>query len=190
MEGNGFQIYSDEPVFRGNIEEVVVYRFSQTIEGIDLVLFASKNGAFLLQRYLEVLPGSKQLILLFLDDVDFEDLLRDYHYTSELTDEIIMSTRAATLDNKAFYRASTSIEELLTEAIHEGSHVVDNLLKEQVLSEGKTLKEIEKIIGSNWDQEISAYSHERDWHKKVGRDPEYKSLNDIKKHVKTVYTKY
>ncbi|SFN66954.1 hypothetical protein SAMN05421594_3750 [Chryseobacterium oleae] len=126
----------------------------------------------------------------FLDDVDFEDLLRDYDYTGELTDEIIMSTRAATLDNKTFYRASTSIEEFLTEVIHEGSHVVDNLLKEQLLSEGKTLKEIEKIIGNNWDQEIRAYSHEQAWHTKVGRDPEYKSLNDIKKHVKTVYTKY
>lgn len=65
LEGNGFHIYSDEPVFGGDIEEIVVYksRFSQTIGGIDVVLFASKNGAFLLQRYMEALPDSKQLIL-------------------------------------------------------------------------------------------------------------------------------
>lgn len=65
LEGDGFQIYSDEPVFGGNIEEIVVYksRFSQIIGGIDVVLFASKNGAFLLQRYMEALPASKQLIL-------------------------------------------------------------------------------------------------------------------------------
>jgi len=65
LEGNGFQIYSDEPIFGGDIEEVVVYksRFSQTIGGIDVVLFASKNGAFLLQRYMEAIPDSKQLIL-------------------------------------------------------------------------------------------------------------------------------
>lgn len=70
-ERNGFQIYSDDPVFGGNIEEVVVYksRFSQTIAGIDVVLFASKNGAFLLQRYLEALPNSNELILfLEIDD--------------------------------------------------------------------------------------------------------------------------
>lgn len=70
-ERNGFQIYSDDPVFGGNIEEVVVYksRFSKTIAGIDVVLFASKNGAFLLQRYLEALPNSNELILfLEIDD--------------------------------------------------------------------------------------------------------------------------
>lgn len=70
-DGNGFQIYSDDPVFGGNIEEVVVYksRFRQTIAGIDVVLFASKNGAFLLQRYMEALPNSNELILfLEIDD--------------------------------------------------------------------------------------------------------------------------
>ncbi|KFF22366.1 hypothetical protein [Chryseobacterium sp. JM1] len=77
MEGNGFQIYSDEPVFGGNIEEVVVYksRFSQMIGGIDVVLFASKNGAFLLQRYMEALPGSKQLIL-------FLEINDEYNYST------------------------------------------------------------------------------------------------------------
>ncbi|MDR3024205.1 zincin-like metallopeptidase toxin domain-containing protein [Chryseobacterium sp.] len=71
VDGNGFQIYSDDPVFGGNIEEVVVYksRFSKTIAGIDVVLFASKNGAFLLQRYMEALPNSNELILfLEIDD--------------------------------------------------------------------------------------------------------------------------
>ncbi len=71
VEGNGFQIYSEDPVFGGNIDEVVVYksRFSQTIAGIDVVLFASKNGAFLLQRYMEALPNSNELILfLEIDD--------------------------------------------------------------------------------------------------------------------------
>jgi predicted double-glycine peptidase len=71
VEGNGFQIYSEDPVFGGNIDEVVVYksRFRQTIAGIDVVLFASKNGAFLLQRYMEALPNSNELILfLEIDD--------------------------------------------------------------------------------------------------------------------------
>ncbi|MDQ1856701.1 hypothetical protein [Chryseobacterium sp. WLY505] len=71
VDGNGFQIYSDDPVFGGNIEEVVVYksRFSKTIAGVDVVLFASKNGAFLLQRYMEALPSSNELILfLEIDD--------------------------------------------------------------------------------------------------------------------------
>lgn len=71
VDGNGFQIYSDDPVFGGNIEEVIVYksRFSQTIAGVDVVLFASTNGAFLLQRYLEALPNSNELILfLEIDD--------------------------------------------------------------------------------------------------------------------------
>ncbi|MGE8512910.1 MAG: hypothetical protein ACN6N7_09450 [Chryseobacterium culicis] len=70
-DGNGFQIYSDDPVFGGNIDEVVVYksRFTQTIAGIDVVLFASKNGAFLLQRFMEALPNSNELILfLEIDD--------------------------------------------------------------------------------------------------------------------------
>src|SRR6201989_981422 len=77
MEGNGFQIYSDEPVFGGNIEEIVVYksRFSQIIGGIEVVLFVSKNGAFLLQRYMEALPGSNQLIL-------FLEINDEYNYST------------------------------------------------------------------------------------------------------------
>ncbi|MDN5395059.1 MAG: hypothetical protein L0G07_00155, partial [Chryseobacterium sp.] len=77
LEGDGFQIFSDEPVFGGNIEEVVVYksRFSQMIGGIDVVLFASKNGAFLLQRYMEALPSSKQLIL-------FLEINDEYNYST------------------------------------------------------------------------------------------------------------
>ncbi|GAB0155006.1 hypothetical protein CHRYSEOSP005_02660 [Chryseobacterium sp. Alg-005] len=64
-EGKGFQIYSDDPVFGGNIEEVTLYktRFNQTIGGIDVVLFASRDGAFLLQRFMEALPQSNELIL-------------------------------------------------------------------------------------------------------------------------------
>ncbi|MBB4806735.1 hypothetical protein HNP38_002031 [Chryseobacterium defluvii] len=70
-EGNGYKIYSDDPKLEGDIEEVVIYktRFRQVINGIDVVLFASKSGAFLLQRYLEALPESNQLILfLEIDD--------------------------------------------------------------------------------------------------------------------------
>jgi hypothetical protein len=77
LESKGFQIYSDEPIFGGNIEEVVVYksRFSQTIGGIDVVLFASKNGTFLLQRYMEAMPSSKQLIL-------FLEINDEYNYNT------------------------------------------------------------------------------------------------------------
>ncbi|AYZ14498.1 hypothetical protein EGY05_22370 [Chryseobacterium arthrosphaerae] len=65
LSSNGFLVYSDEPVFGGDIEEVAIYksRFSQVIAGINVVLFASKNGAFLLQRYMEALPDSNELIL-------------------------------------------------------------------------------------------------------------------------------
>ncbi|KMQ69930.1 hypothetical protein ACM39_02500 [Chryseobacterium sp. FH2] len=64
-EGRGFKIYSDEPIFTKDIEEVIFYknRFAETIGGIDVVLFASKNGAFLLQRYMEALPQSNELAL-------------------------------------------------------------------------------------------------------------------------------
>ena len=69
--GKGFKIYSDEPKLEGTIEEVVLYksRFSKRIGDIDVVLFASKNGAFLLQRYIGALPQSNELILfLEIDD--------------------------------------------------------------------------------------------------------------------------
>lgn len=126
----------------------------------------------------------------FLDDVDFEDLLRDYDFDNELTDEIIMGTRAATLDGKTFYRSSASVDQFLTEIIHEGSHVIDNLLKKELKKQGKTQKEINKIIGNNWDQEIKAFSHERDWQLKIGVSPEYESLKEIETHVQAKYPKY
>ncbi|WP_312769262.1 zincin-like metallopeptidase toxin domain-containing protein [Epilithonimonas sp.] len=69
--GKGYKIYTDDPILDKEIEEVQLYksRFSKKIGDTDLVLFASKNGAFLLQRYLEAVPQSKELILfLEIDD--------------------------------------------------------------------------------------------------------------------------
>jgi hypothetical protein len=69
--GQGYKIYTDDSILEKEIEEVKLYksRFSKKIGDIDLVLFASKNGAFLLQRYLEAVPQSKELILfLEIDD--------------------------------------------------------------------------------------------------------------------------
>lgn len=69
--GKGFTIYSDESTLEGTIEQVTLYRsrFYKKVGDIDVVLFASKNGAFLLQRYMGVLPQSNELILfLEIDD--------------------------------------------------------------------------------------------------------------------------
>ncbi|WP_153397044.1 hypothetical protein [Chryseobacterium vaccae] len=77
LSGKGFQIYTDDPIFGGNIEEVVIYQsmYRKTIEGIDVILFASKDGAFLLQRYMEALPDSNQLIL-------FLEINDQYNYST------------------------------------------------------------------------------------------------------------
>jgi len=89
-EGNGFKIYSDEPIFGGDIEEVRVYnnRFAKTMGGIDVVLFASKNGAFLLQRYMEALADSNQLIL-------FLEINDAYNYNT-----VLRSVAGSNLTNK------------------------------------------------------------------------------------------
>lgn len=65
-ESKGYKIYTDDPALSGDIKEVTVYksRHSKKIGNMDVVLFASKNGAFLLQRYVEALPQSNELILL------------------------------------------------------------------------------------------------------------------------------
>ncbi|MCI3938120.1 hypothetical protein MQX03_12980 [Chryseobacterium aahli] len=126
----------------------------------------------------------------FLDDADFEDLLRDYDYDNVLTDEQIFNSKAATLGGKTFYRSSASVDDFLTEIVHEGSHVIDNILKKKMLKDGKAKKEIDGIIGNNWEQEIRAYSHERDWQLKIRIKPEYESIQDIEKHVKIEYPKH
>lgn len=89
-EGNGFKIYSDEPIFGGDIEEVRVYnnKFAKTIGGIDVILFASKNGAFLLQRYMEALADSNQLIL-------FLEINDEYNYNT-----VLRSVAGTNLTNK------------------------------------------------------------------------------------------
>ncbi|WP_123982203.1 hypothetical protein [Chryseobacterium sp. G0201] len=89
-EGNGFKIYSDEPIFGGDIEEVRVYnnKFAKTIGGIDIILFASKNGAFLLQRYMEALADSNQLLL-------FLEINDEYNYNT-----VLRSVAGTNLTNK------------------------------------------------------------------------------------------
>ncbi len=89
-ESKGFQIYSDEPIFTKDIEEVTIYRnrFAETIGGIDVVLFASKNGAFLLQRFMEALPQSNELIL-------FLEIDDKYNYNT-----VLRAVAGANLTNK------------------------------------------------------------------------------------------
>ncbi|MDR2234715.1 MAG: hypothetical protein LBE92_01200 [Chryseobacterium sp.] len=77
LSSDGFQIYTDDPIFGGNIEEVVIYQsmYRKAIGEIDVILFASKDGAFLLQRYMEALPNSNQLIL-------FLEINDQYNYST------------------------------------------------------------------------------------------------------------
>lgn len=111
-------------------------------------------------------------------------------YNNLLTDEQIFNSKAATLGGKTFYRSSASVDDFLTEIVHEGSHVIDNILKKKMLKDCKAKKEIDGIIGNNWEQEIRAYSHERDWQLKIRIKPEYESIQDIEKHVKIEYPKH
>ncbi|WP_260262901.1 ADP-ribosyltransferase [Elizabethkingia occulta] len=70
-ESKGYKIYTDDTALSGDIKEVTVYksRHSKKIGNMDVVLFASKNGAFLLQRYMEALPQSNELILFIETDI-------------------------------------------------------------------------------------------------------------------------
>ncbi|KGT09702.1 hypothetical protein NV63_05525 [Elizabethkingia anophelis] len=70
-ESKGYKIYTDDPVLSGDIKDLTVYksRHSKKIGNMDVVLFASKNGAFLLQRYMEALPQSNELILFIETDI-------------------------------------------------------------------------------------------------------------------------
>ncbi|CAI9680502.1 hypothetical protein [Elizabethkingia anophelis] len=70
-ESKGYKIYTDDPALSGDIKDLTVYksRHSKKIGNMDVVLFASKNGAFLLQRYMEALPQSNELILFIETDI-------------------------------------------------------------------------------------------------------------------------
>ncbi|WP_407509079.1 phage tail family protein [Elizabethkingia anophelis] len=70
-ESKRYKIYTDDPALSGDIKDLTVYksRHSKKIGNMDVVLFASKNGAFLLQRYMEALPQSNELILFIETDI-------------------------------------------------------------------------------------------------------------------------
>jgi hypothetical protein len=119
-----------------------------------------------------------------LSDKKFNKILKD----DGDSPHVIAATIAFTAeDGKAFFRASSNIEDFLSALVHEGSHVLDHLERLDLERLNKTGTFIENTIGNNWAQEKRAYSRERSFQKAANMDVEYESIKDMVKHIENNY---
>jgi hypothetical protein len=78
IHNKGLNVYTDqdeETMNDGELNEIVIYsnRFHKIIDGIEISLFVSKNGARLLRNFKEVIPYSNEIVL-FLEKDDKNNL--------------------------------------------------------------------------------------------------------------------
>ncbi|KMQ69928.1 hypothetical protein ACM39_02490 [Chryseobacterium sp. FH2] len=95
-----------------------------------------------------------------LDDAKFEKMLMD----SGDTLEEARGTAVFCMDDKTFYRASTSAEKLLSEFVHEGTHTLDY---------------IEDFIGDTYQWEKRAFFHERAFQEAVGLEKDFDTIREM-----------
>ncbi|HEX7847044.1 MAG TPA: hypothetical protein VF476_14685 [Chitinophagaceae bacterium] len=76
----------------------------------------------------------------------------------------------------------------MSELIHEGSHVIDNLLEFELRIAGKTEREVMQQIGNNWQQERRAYFYERQFQAATGMKLDFDKISELKIHIEKYYS--
>ncbi|WP_299883594.1 hypothetical protein [uncultured Lacinutrix sp.] len=123
--------------------------------------------------------------IIILDDVKFNKKLMD----SGDTLKEAKNTGAYAEGSKAYFRSSRDVDKFMTEIIHEGTHVLDELEIESLIKQGKTEADILRQFGDNWSFEKRAYFHERSFIKSAFdlKDSEIFSVEDFLFHIITEY---
>ena len=89
-----------------------------------------------------------------------------------------------------FFRDTKSVDEFMSEFVHEGTHTLDYLKSKKMLQEGKSLQEIEAILGNNHSYEKRAYFNERAFQIATGMNKDYETIEEMLNHIKYNYEKY
>lgn len=100
------------------------------------------------------------MVIKILDDTEFEKLLMKYGDTLEEA----KATAAFNLKEENYFRASKSIDEFMSEIIHEGTHTLDNL---------------NDFVGDVYQLEKRAFFHERTFQRAVEIDPDFEKIKDL-----------
>jgi hypothetical protein len=109
-----------------------------------------------------------KLKIKILDDTKFDDLCIKFGDTLEEAQK----TAAFCIKNKTYFRSSTSIESFMSEIVHEGTHVLDNL---------------SGFIGDVYQIEKRAFFHERAFQHAVGIEKDFDKIEDM---VNFIYIEY
>jgi hypothetical protein len=100
-----------------------------------------------------------------------------------------LSVEAFAYGQETVFKASTNPDRLLTQLVHEGTHVLDKIYAKTWLRQGKTQAEIVAKIGTTIDKENRAFINEWHFQKTVGMQLEFKSIEEIKAYVIKNYSK-
>ncbi|MCQ4140493.1 hypothetical protein [Chryseobacterium sp. EO14] len=120
------------------------------------------------------------------DEKTFNEIFELYASPEQL-EKGVEGTTAFAVKNKMYFNENNYPDELLEFLSHEGSHAKDHILIKELISQGKSKKEIKEIIGNIWDQEERAYSHQIDWQKSTGQEPMFKTKIQQTQHIKDLY---
>jgi len=140
--------------------------FKEKWEGRSILELSKTEIANALKGYTEQANKVAKLIeegkmkFQILDDVEFNKMLMD----SGDTLEEARGTAAFCIDDKTFYRASTSAENLLSEFVHEGTHALDHF---------------DGFVGDTYQWEKRAFFHERAFQESVGLEKDFDTIREM-----------
>lgn len=100
--------------------------------------------------------------------------------------------QAFQVKDETYFIETTSVEKFMSELVHEGTHILDDIKIEELMLKAKTveeMEEIEKQFGNQWSSEKRAFFHERAFQIATGIGPEYKTIEKMLENIFTKYTK-
>ncbi|MGH1519960.1 hypothetical protein [Chryseobacterium sp. JK1] len=184
---NKDNIIDKDPINKENIKRYEDFLGKWSLTSInkiskDVILAAIKGYTKHMDEVAQLLKENKIRIYIESEE-DFIEIFELYA-TEKQIEQGLEGLTAFAYKNKMYFREDYFPDELLDFLSHEASHTKDYLLKKELKAQGKSQKEIERIIGNNWDQEERAYSHQVDWQKAIGQEPMFGTRSEQTKHIR------
>ncbi|KAB1231865.1 hypothetical protein [Chryseobacterium viscerum] len=127
-----------------------------------------------------------EILVIVLDDNEFNLICQ-----MEYGDSLDKANRTiAFADGLDMFRESRSIDEFLGDIIHEGTHAIENYDKRRMIIQGLSREEAEKRFRNVGSKEKRAYFHERAFQKVLGIKISFIRIDDMLRHIFTLYEKY
>ncbi len=88
-----------------------------------------------------------------------------------------------------YFRDTKPIDKFMGELVHEGTHTIDYLFQEELLKQGQSWGDVDRVLGNRQSFEKRAYFHERAFQEAAGIEKDFETIEKMVDHINYVYPK-